>query len=214
MQLKKEWFEQAIINWATDDKRRKLESRSIEGLKRVLFICSKSKTASRCNVYFNISSKQIAFRIGDFYSEIVEVETRKCTTPLKTIYPVSIEEIGAIAKRANLLNGDQLNELVKLKKKFPNKRLNSLLDILEKTEQAKSEEEAFKLLEQMEKQTKHLENKPQIVAGASNAVEKMVSVIEKTKEVQLKNLEQELELIDLKIRKCEILKEISTLKNG
>ena len=211
MKLKKEWFEQVIINWVTDDKRRKMESRSIEGLKNVLFICSKTKTASRCNVYYNIASKQVAFRIGDFYSEIVEEETRKCTTPLKTIYPVTLDEIEDVAKRTNRLDREQLQKLIEFKKKFPQKRLGALLDYGEKAETAKIEKECFKLLE---KQSKSLENKPQIVAGASNAVEKTVTVIDPLKEIKLKNLEQELELIDLKIRKCEILKEISTLKNG
>lgn len=67
----------------------------------------------------------------------------------------------------------------------------------------------FKTISEAEK-----EDRPQVVAGASNAVEKTVTVIDPLREVKLKNLEQELELIDLKIRKCEILKEISALKNG
>ena len=94
--------------------------------------------------------------------------------------------------------------------------MDELLELLEKKKEREEENanQLFDLIAEAEKEQNPQENKPQIVAGASNAVEKTVTVIDPLREVKLKNLEQELELIDLKIRKCEILKEISALKNG
>lgn len=129
--------------------------------------------------------------------------------------PLTVEDIETLIVRAYELGRDWKQILATLKNKFPNYPLEEMLKKAESlssialAREIKDQTQPFKAINETEK-----EDRPQIVAGASNAVEKTVTVIDPIKEVKLKNLEQELELIDLKIRKCEILKEISSLKQG
>lgn len=129
--------------------------------------------------------------------------------------PLTVEDIETLIVRAYELGRDWKQILATLKNKFPNYPLEEMLKKAESqgsialAREAEDRIQLFKTISEAEK-----EDRPQVVAGASNAVEKTVTVIDPIKEIKLKNLEQELELIDLKIRKCEILKEISTLKNG
>lgn len=216
MQVKKEYLDQALINWLKDNNANKTKSFSIEGHKRLIILCSKLKKWATADVFYKGYGSARYMSIGDYFNEIVEEETKGYSLKFRNKYPVTLEEAVSVIQKVESLSKAEYHALLNLKNQKPKAKLDELLEFLkkEKDREGENANQLFDLIAEAEKEQNPQENKPQIVAGASNAVEKMVSVIEKTKEVQLKNLEQELELIDLKIRKCEILKEISTLKNG
>lgn len=203
MRIDKPYFEQALVNWALRGNRTK--TFRMTELKNVSFICTKNKNVARCNAYyiFNHKDRGNAIRIGDFYSEVVEQKTESNPVKFKFNHPVSVNEIVENLRRVNLLGKDKHSILSALKVALPQKTLKEMLDFRESTT----------ILSSATKSSKHSTIK-KVVAGASNDTTKLVTPIDPIKEVKLKNLEQELELIDLKIRKCEILKEISALKNG
>lgn len=203
MRIDKPYFEQALVNWALRGNRTK--TFRMTELKNVSFICTKNKNVARCNAYyiFNHKGRGNAIRIGDFYSEVVEQKTESNPVKFKFNHPVSVNEIVENLRRVNLLGKDKHSILSALKVALPQKTLKEMLDFRESTT----------ILSSATKPSKHSTIK-KVVAGASNDTTKLVTPIDPIKEVKLKNLEQELELIDLKIHKCEILKEISALKNG
>lgn len=203
MRIDKPYFEQALVNWALRGNRTK--TFRMTELKNVSFICTKNKNVVRCNAYyiFNHKGRGNAIRIGDFYSEVVEQKTESNPVKFKFNHPVSVNEIVENLRRVNLLGKDKHSILSALKVALPQKTLKEMLDFRESTT----------ILSSATKSSKHSTIK-KVVAGASNDTTKLVTPIDPIKEDKLKNLEQELELIDLKIRKCEILKEISALKNG
>lgn len=203
MRVDKPYFEQALVNWALRGERTK--TFRMTELKNVSFICTKNKNIARCNAYyvFNHKGRSSAIRIGDFYSEVVEQKTETNPVKFKFNHPVSVNEIVENLRRVQLLGKDKHSILSALKVAFPQKTLKEMLDFRESTT----------TLSSATKSSKHSVVK-KVVAGASNDAKKLVTPIDPIKEVKIKNLEQELELIDLKIRKCEILKEISALKNG
>ena len=216
MQVKKEYLDQALINWLKDNNTNKTTSFSIEGHKRLVILCSKLKKWATADVFYKGYGSTPYMSIGDYFNDIVEEETKGYSLKFRNKYPVTLDEAVSVIQKVESLSKADYHILLNLKNQNPKAKLDELLELLEKRKEREEENanQLFDLIAETEKEQNPQENKPQIVAGASNAVEKMVSVIKKTKEVQLKNLEQELELIDLKIRKCEILKEISTLKNG
>lgn len=203
MRVDKPYFEQALVNWALRGDRTK--TFRMTELKNVSFICTKNKNVARCNAYyiFNHKGRGNAIRIGDFYSEAVEQKTETSPVKFKFSHPVSVNEIVENLRRVQLLGKDKHSILSTLKVAFPQKTLKEMLDFRESTT----------TLSSVTKPSKHLIVK-RVVAGASNDATKIVAPIDPLKEVKLKNLEQELELVNLKIRKCEILQEISSLKNG
>lgn len=210
MKVKKEWFEQAVYNWATDDGIRTSRSFTIEGLNNVLFICKKGKTVSRCSVYFRVpyKGKVFSIRMGDWFSGKLEDATRKSVRKFSSLYPLNFGEIERLAKRVYEVGLDWCQVLVALKTRFPYYNLEQML-------KHRTLQNSIALERSKPSIGKSVADKPKVVAGASTIQAKpIVSTIDPIKEVKLKNLEQELELIDLKIRKCEILKEISALKNG
>lgn len=218
MKVKRERFEQAVLNWASDDRSQASRCFTIEGLEEVTFIGTKGKTVSRCAVYFHFSYEKnpYSIRVGDLLNERIEEATKRNYRKFYTFStPLTVEDIETLIVRAYELGRNWKQILATLKNKFPNYPLEEMLKKAESqgsialAREAEDRIQLFKTISEAEK-----EDRPQVVAGASNAVEKTVTVIDPIKEIKLKNLEQELELIDLKIRKCEILKEISTLKNG
>lgn len=218
MKVKRERFEQAVLNWASDDRSQASRCFTIEGLEEVTFIGTKGKTVSRCAVYFHFSYEKnpYSIRVGDLLNERIEEATKGNYRKFYTFAtPLTVGDIETLIVRAYELGRDWKQILATLKTNYPNYSLEEMLKKGESlssialAREIKDRTQPFKAINETEK-----EDRPQIVAGASNAVEKTVTVIDPLKEVKLKNLEQELELIDLKIRKCEILKEISSLKQG
>lgn len=216
MQVKKEYLDQALINWLKDNNTNKTKSFSIEGHKRLIILCSKLKKWATADVFYKGYGSARYMSIGDYFNEIVEEETKGYSLKFRNKYPVTLEEAVSVIQKVESLSKADYHILLNLKNQNPKAKLDELLELLEKKKEREEENanQLFDLIAEAEKEQNPQENKPQIVAGASNAVEKTVTVIDPIKEIKLKNLEQELELIDLKIRKCEILKEISTLKNG
>lgn len=216
MQVKKEYLDQALINWLKDNNTNKTKSFSIEGHKRLIILCSKLKKWATADVFYKGYGSARYMSIGDYFNEIVEEETKGYSLKFRNKYPVTLEEAVSVIQKVESLSKADYHILLNLKNQNPKAKLDELLELLEKKKEREEENanQLFDLIAEAEKEQNPQENKPQIVAGASNAVEKTVTVIDPLREVKLKNLEQELELIDLKIRKCEILKEISTLKNG
>lgn len=211
MQVKKEYLDQALINWLRDSNSNKTKSFSIEGRKRLVILCSKLKKWATADIFYKGSGSARYISIGDYFNDIVEEETKGYSLKFRNKYPVTLDEAVSTVQKVESLSKEDYSRLLNFKTLNPKAKLDELLELLK---EAKENDKVLNFLRNKEPENKPQENKLQIVAGASNAVEKMVSVIEKTKEVQLKSLEQELELIDLKIRKCEILKEISSLKQG
>lgn len=218
MKVKRERFEQAVLNWASDDRSQASRCFVIEGLEEVTFVGMKGKTVSRCLVYFHFTQdkKKYSIRLGDLLNERIEEATKGNYRKFYTFAtPLTVGDIETLIVRAYELGRDWKQILATLKTNYPNYSLEEMLKKGESlssialAREIKDRTQPFKAINETEK-----EDRPQIVAGASNAVEKTVTVIDPIKEVKLKNLEQELELIDLKIRKCEILKEISSLKQG
>ena len=216
MQVKKEYLDQALINWLKDNNTNKTKSFSIEGHKRLIILCSKLKKWATADVFYKGYGSARYMSIGDYFNEIVEEETKGYSLKFRNKYPVTLEEAVSVIQKVESLSKADYHILLNLKNQNPKAKLDELLELLEKKKEREEENanQLFDLIAEAEKEQNPQENKPQIVAGASNAVEKTVTVIDLLREVKLKNLEQELELIDLKIRKCEILKEISALKNG
>lgn len=216
MQVKKEYLDQALINWLKDNNTNKTKSFSIEGHKRLIILCSKLKKWATADVFYKGYGSARYMSIGDYFNEIVEEETKGYSLKFRNKYPVTLEEAVSVIQKVESLSKADYHILLNLKNQNPKAKLDELLELLEKKKEREEENanQLFDLIAEAEKEQNPQENKPQIVAGASNAVEKTVTVIDPLREVKLKNLEQELELIDLKIRKCEILKEISALKNG
>lgn len=216
MQVKKEYLDQALINWLKDNNTNKTKSFSIEGHKRLIILCSKLKKWATADVFYKGYGSARYMSIGDYFNEIVEEETKGYSLKFRNKYPVTLEEAVSVIQKVESLSKADYHILLNLKNQNPKAKLDELLELLEKKKEREEENanQLFDLIAEAEKEQNPQENKPQIVAGASNAVEKTVTVIDPLKEIKLKNLEQELELIDLKIRKCEILKEISALKNG
>lgn len=216
MQVKKEYLDQALINWLKDNNTNKTKSFSIEGHKRLIILCSKLKKWATADVFYKGYGSARYMSIGDYFNEIVEEETKGYSLKFRNKYPVTLEEAVSVIQKVESLSKADYHILLNLKNQNPKAKLDELLELLEKKKEREEENanQLFDLIAEAEKEQNPQENKPQIVAGASNAVEKTVTVIDPLREVKLKNLEQELELIDLKIRKCEILKEILALKNG
>lgn len=216
MQVKKEYLDQALINWLKDNNTNKTKSFSIEGHKRLIILCSKLKKWATADVFYKGYGSTRYMSIGDYFNEIVEEETKGYSLKFRNKYPVTLEEAVSVNQKVESLSKADYHILLNLKNQNPKAKLDELLELLEKKKEREEENanQLFDLIAEAEKEQNPQENKPQIVADASNAVEKTVTVIDPLREVKLKNLEQELELIDLKIRKCEILKEISALKNG
>lgn len=100
---------------------------------------------------------------------------------------MSVNEIVENLRRVQLLGKDKHSILSALKVAFPQKTLKEMLDFRESTT----------TLSSVTKSSKHSVVK-KVVAGASNDTTKLVTPIDPIKEVKLKNLEQELELIDSK----------------
>lgn len=212
MKVERKWFEQAVTNWATNDKVRTAKSFSIEGLDNVTFLCSKSKTASRCLVYFCFTHQGhfYGIRIGDWYNEALEDITRTNVIKFSALYPLNLKEIENLAQRVYSIGKDWRQVLAALKTKFPRYRLEQIF-AYRRTQSSASSMTVKTTIPNNFKPV----DKPKVIAGSSiKQAEPIASIIDPLKEIKLKNLEQELELIDLKIRKCEILKEISSLKQG
>ena len=216
MQVKKEYLDQALINWLKDNNANKTKSFSIEGHKRLIILCSKLKKWATADVFYKGYGSARYMSVGDYFNEIVEEETKEYSLKFRNKYPVTLDEAVSTIQKVESLSKSDYHTLLNLKNQKPKAKLDELLELLNKEKEREKENtnQILELIAEAEKEQNPQENKPQIVAGASNAVEKIVTAIDPLKEIKLKNLEQELELIDLKIRKCEILKEISTLKNG
>ena len=218
MQVKKEYLDQALINWLRDNNAIKTKSFAIEGHKRLIILCTKLKKWAIAGVYYKEYGYGSAryMSVGDYFNEIIEEETKGYSLKFRNKYPVTLDEAVSTIQKVESLSKSDYRTLLNLKSQEPKAKLDELLELLNKKKERekKNANQTLELVAEAEKEQNPQENKPQIVAGASNAVEKTVTVIDPIKEVKLKNLEQELELIGLKIRKCEILKEISALKNG
>lgn len=216
MQVKKEYLDQALINWLRDRNSNKTKSFSIEGHKHLVILCSRVRKWATANIFYKGYGARY-MNIGDYFNEIVEEETKGYSLKFRNKYPVTLEEAVSIIQKVESLSKAEYHALLNLKNQKPKAKLGELLEFLKK-EKEREEENAnqlFDLIAEAEKEQNHQENRPRIVAGASaQPSNKIVSTIGPLREIKLKNLEQELELIDLKIRKCEILKEISALKNG
>lgn len=182
----------------------------------LLFSARSSKKWATADVFYKGYGSAPYMSIGDYFNDIVEEETKGYSLKFRNKYPVTLDEAVSVIQKVESLSKADYHILLNFKNQNPKAKLDELLELLEKKKEREEENanQLFDLIAEAEKEQNPQENKPQIVAGASNAVEKTVTVIDPLKEVKLKNLEQELELIDLKIRKCEILKEISALKNG
>lgn len=174
MQVKKEYLDQALINWLKDNNTNKTKSFSIEGHKRLVILCSKLKKWATADVFYKGYGSAPYMSIGDYFNDIVEEETKGYSLKFRNKYPVTLDEAVSVIQKVESLSKADYHILLNFKNQNPKAKLDELLELLEKKKEREEENanQLFDLIAEAEKEQNPQENKPQIVAGASNAVEK------------------------------------------